>query len=106
LAGRVPQLLVKDGVQVGDERDVQTVQPHDWLAALVAMVVPGPDRGGQKIPLLHDRFFPADRAVAGLALDDEADGRRGVVMGAGDLAGQNELDAGIQGVGDSAQLGR
>src|SRR5206468_3850009 len=62
----------KAGAQELDELDVEPVEPDHRLGCLVAVVVPGPGRGYDKIARLHQRALAVDRGIGAVALDDKA----------------------------------
>src|SRR5436190_520113 len=75
-----------------DHADVEAVDPHDGLVALVVVVVPGPVRCRDEVPRAHRHRLALDHRVRALdALDDEADRRRGVAVRGRDLAGHDAL---------------
>ena len=88
--------LEEDRVELGDQRDIEPIEPEHRLVGLVAVIVPRPVGRGHVVPPLHERALAAHSRVGALALDDEA-GRGGrVVMRARDLARKDELDAGVE----------
>src|SRR5581483_5744030 len=79
------------------QRDVEPVLPDAGAAgALVAVVVPGPVRREHQVASVDAQLLAIDDGVGALALHDEAQRRRGVAMGRSRLAGQHDLDAGVQ----------
>ncbi len=104
LDGGVPRLrqrhlalgveLEEHRVQGLHERDVEPVQPDHRSVGVIAVVVPGEARRQDEVARRHVDALPVDGRVGAVSLHDEADRRRRVTMGAGDLAGQEELDGG------------
>ena len=91
-----------------DEMEVEHVEPHHRPVAEIAMVVPGHRRRDDEIAGCHHRPLAADCGIGVLALDDEAQRRRGVTMGGRDLAGEDDLEPAEQAVRDpllAAQTG-
>ena len=70
------------------------------------MVVPGPGRGDDEVALFHDRPLAVDRRVGAAALDDEAEGRGGMAVGRRHFARHDELQAGIERLGDAGIAGQ
>ena len=84
-----------------DGRHVEHVEPHHRLLARIAVVVRRPVGGDDEVAVLHLRLFAFDRGIGALAFQHEADGGGDVAMRVGNLAGQDQLDAGEQRIGDA-----
>ena len=89
------------GVEHVDDRNIQAVQPDDRLVARVAVVVVGPRRRQNEVARVHRRPLAIDGGVGALTLDDQPKRGGGVAVGAGDFAGQDELQPGVQTLRDS-----
>ena len=88
-----------------DRRQVEHVEPHHRLLARIAVIVRRPVGGDDEVAVRHHRLLAFDRGVGALAFQHEADGGGDMPMHVGDLARQNELDAGEQRIGH-ARLAR
>ena len=97
-------VLGEAGVEEAQHRDVQAVQPHHRLGhaldALVAMVVPGPGGRDDEVARVHGGALAAHRGVGALAVDDEAQRRLHMAVRGRDLARHDQLQAGIERLGD------
>ncbi|MNZ99481.1 hypothetical protein D3C78_1188090 [compost metagenome] len=86
------------------DRNVEAIQPYHRLptfaAGPVAMVVPSPGWGDDKVTRFHLRALAIDCGIGALALDDKAQRRLTVSMAGRDLAGQNQLQSRIEAGGD------
>ena len=71
------------------------------VVARVAVIVVGPRRRQDEIAGVHRRPLAVDGGVGAGALDDEAQRRGGVPMARRDLAGQDQLQAGVQALRDA-----
>ena len=68
-------------------RDIEPVKPDHRLLAFIAVIVPGPGRGNDKIAIVHDRAFAVNRGVGAAAIEHETQRRLAVPVCRGDLAG-------------------
>jgi hypothetical protein len=98
-------LLGKELVELRAEglhdADVEPVKPHHGLAARIAVVVVGPRRGDDEIARPHHRALAVDRRIGSRPLDDEAQRRLRVAVARRDLAGQDQLQPGVQALRDA-----
>ncbi len=85
---------------------IQPIKPDDrrvvaalLVRALLAVVVPVPRRRHDHVAWLHRHTAPVNGGEAALPFDDEAAGEGGVPVGGGRLAGLDQLQAGVEGVG-------
>ena len=70
------------------------------------MVVPAPVGGQDEIARVHRNALAIDDRVAAPSLDDQAQRRRGMAVGPGNLARHHDLDVGDERVaGDPGQFG-
>ncbi len=100
LLARVPFLaisLCEMDLCIRKERQIQDIEPHDWLLALVAVVVPMPIRCDDHIAAREGQLLALNGGES-LAIDDEAKRRRDMSMGRRRLSGVDELQAGVDGV--------
>ena len=88
-----------------DRRQIEHVEPHHRLLAGIAVVVRRPVGGDDEVAMRHHGLLAFDRGIGALAVEHEADRGGRVLMHVGDLAGQNELDAGEQRIGDARLAG-
>lgn len=65
----------------------------------MTVVVPRPGGGKDHVSALHVQLLSLDGGEALVTLDDEAKGKGNMAMSGGGLAGVDELQTGIQGVG-------
>src|SRR3989454_541139 len=94
---RLPMvLLVEPGLQHTHQRGVQAIEPDHRLIGVVRMVVPRPIGGQHEVTRVHGNAVTVYDRVAALALDDQAQRRGRMAMGAGDLAGHHDLEIGHQ----------
>ena len=99
-------ILAEHGAEELRERIVQRVEPDHRLAAGMAVIVPAPIRRQHEIARMHRHALAFDGRISAAAFDDETHGVRGVAMGAGDFARQDDLHAGIERTGDIAAAGQ
>ena len=99
------EVLGERGLEVIDRRHVEHVEPHHRLLAGIAVVVRRPVGGDDEVAVVHHRLLALDRGVGALAFQHETDGRGRVAVYVGDLAGQDELDAGEQRMGNARLAG-
>ena len=96
----LPEVLGEGRTEQADDRDVQSVQPDDRLGgavhAFVAVVVPGPGRRDDEVARVHRGALAVDRGVGAAAVQDEAKRRLGVPVARCHLAGQDQLQPGVQ----------
>ena len=88
------------GIQRADQRDVQAIHPDHRHVAGVAVIVPSPRRSDNEIPRTHGDAFTTDGSVSTFAFDHKAQRRLSMAMGRRDFAGQDQLQAAIERVGD------
>ena len=69
--------------------------------AVVAVVVEGPRRGDDEVAVAHRRALAVDRGVGALAVEHQAQRRLGVAVRRRHLAGQDQLQAGVERLGDA-----
>ena len=89
-------LLGEAGVEEAHQRDVEPVEPDDRIVAVVAVVVEGPRRRDDEVAVAHRRALAVDRRVGAFAVEHEAQRRLRVAMRRRDLAGQDQLQAGVE----------
>ncbi len=89
--------LEESRVQLGDERDVEAVEPGHRLVGDVLVLVEGPARRQQQVTAAHRHRVPVDVGPHTLAVDDEPEGSLAVAVRGGDLARAQVLDRGPQG---------
>ena len=97
----VVEMLVEARLEEIDRRHVEHVEPDHRLLRGVAVVVDGPVRRQHEVARRHDGLLAVDLGVGALAVEDEADRRRGVAVRRRDLARQDELQAGIERLRDA-----
>ena len=90
------QFLGEAGVEVANRRNVETVEPDHRLAGGVAMVVPLPAGGQHQIERPHHRLFAVDGGEGAFTLEHKAQGALAVTVTRRDLAGQDQLQSGIE----------
>lgn len=106
LLARVPFLaisLCKMDLCICKERQVQDIEPDDWLLALVAVAVPMPIRCDDHIAAREGQLLALNGGES-LAVDDKAKRRRDMSMGRRRLSGVDELQAGVDGVCSEGSL--
>ena len=80
-----------------DERDIETVHPHaDRAVGVDRVLVPGAVGRQHEIVLAERHAVAVDDRIGALALHDEAQRRRGVVVRGRPLAGVHHLQAGVE----------
>ena len=94
-------LLGEAGVEEAHQRDVEAVEPDHRLAAVVAVVVEGPRRGDDEVAVAHRRALAVDRGVGAFAVEHQAQRRLGVAVRRRHLARQDQLQAGVERLGDA-----
>lgn len=92
-------ILRKIDWHIPEERQIQPIQPDHRIRALVAMVMPMPRRGQDHVAARHGDLLPFNGRKAIAAFDDEAQRERDVAVCGGRLAGEDELEAAVDGVG-------
>ena len=85
------------------ERQIQDIEPHDWLLALVAVIVPMPIRSDDDVATCEGQLLALNSGES-LTVDDEAKRRRDMSMGRRRLSGVDELQAGVDGVCSEGSL--
>lgn len=106
LLARVPFLaisLCKMDLCIRKERQIQGIEPHNWLLALVAVIVPMPIRCDDDIAT-YERQLLALNGGESLAVDDEAKRRGDMSMGRRRLSRVDKLQAGVDGVCSEGSL--
>ena len=88
-----------------DRRHIEHVEPHHRLLAGVAMIVRRPVGGDDEVTVFHLRLLAFDGGVGALTFQHKANRGRNVLMRVGDLAGQDQLDAGEQRIRDTRLAG-
>ena len=83
--------LEENSFQQVHQRYIQAVQPDDWFARFIAVVVPGPVGGQNQVAGRHWDPVPVDGGVTAVAIDDEAQRGRGVPVGPGGLSWHDDL---------------
>src|SRR5260370_8731759 len=68
-------VLEEDGLQCRQQRQVQAIEPHHRLVALVVVVVPVPVRGEDQVARLHIAGAPLYPRLAPLARGNETNTR-------------------------------
>ena len=68
--------------------------------------MPGPGRGDDEVAGAHGGALAIDRRVGAASLDDEAQRGLGVAVAGRDLAGQDQLQAGVQALRDAGLAGQ
>ena len=86
----------KARVEMPDGRNVEAIEPDHWPVAGIAVVVPLPARSQHEVERLHHCPFPVDGGEPARSLQHETQRALRVAMGRGNLAGQDQLDAGIE----------
>ncbi|KAG1361630.1 hypothetical protein G6F61_014249 [Rhizopus arrhizus] len=103
--GGLRVVLGNAGVQEAQQRNVQAVQPHHGCAALggfgVAVVAPGPGRRDDEVARVHGGALAVDGRIGAASFHDEAQRGLRVAVAGRDLAGQDQLQAGIQALRDA-----
>lgn len=99
-------LLVEAGFQGVDQRVVEGVEPDHGGVALVGVVVPVPAGGEEQVAGGHEDPFAVDRGPGAVAFEDEAEGVGGVPVGLRGLAGQDDLQARVEGVDRGRGVGQ
>jgi putative membrane protein len=89
-------LLGEAGVEESDQRDVEAVEPDHRLAAVVAVVVEGPRRRDDEVAEAHRRALAVDGRVGAFAVEHQAQRRLRVPVRRRHLAGQDQLQPGVQ----------
>ena len=102
---RLRVMLRETGAQEADQRHVEHVEPNRRLPAFVAMLVPRPRRRDDEVARSHVAALARDGRISVLAFDDETQRRGRVAMRARELAGQDQLQAGIERVGREMPAG-
>ena len=95
------RLLGEAGVEEADQRNVEAVEPDDRIGAVVAVVVEGPRRRDDEVAVAHRRPLAVDRGVRAFAVENETQRRLGVAMRRRDLARQDQLQPGVERLGDA-----
>ena len=90
------EALGEGGVVEAHGRDIQAVEPDHRPAAVVAVVVPLPVGREHQVAGRHHRALAIDRGEGAVALHDEAERALRVAVGGRDLAGEDELEAGVE----------
>jgi hypothetical protein len=92
--------LHEAGIEERHHWNIEPVQPHDRIGSRIAVVVPGPRGRDDEIARVHRHALAIHRGVRARAFDDEA--QRGLRMPVArrDLAGQDQLQPGVQRVRD------
>ena len=80
--------------------DVETVEPDHRFVTRISMIVPLPVGGQHQIERVHYRFFTVESGVSTTSFHDETQRTLGMAVARGDLAGQNQLEPGIEAAGD------
>ena len=87
-------------VEERHDRNVETVEPYHRHIARIAMIVERPRRRDDEIARMHRRALTIDRGVGAFALDHHAQRGLGVAMAGRNFARKDELQTGVQAVGD------
>lgn len=98
--------LEETGVQLGDQRDVETVDPRHGLVGDVLVLVEGPARCQQQVAATHRHGVPVDVRPHALAVHDEPEGPLTVPVRGSDLARSQVLDRGPERGGGVRQAGQ
>lgn len=85
------------------ERQVQDIEPDDWLLALVAVIVPMPIRCDDDVATCEGQLLTLNSGES-LAVDDEAKRRGDMSMGRRRLSRVDKLQAGVDGVCSEGSL--
>jgi hypothetical protein len=93
-------MLAECRIEQIDDRHVETVEPDHGLVARIAMVVIGPRRRQDEIARVHGGALAIDGRVGAAAFDDEPQRGGGMTMATCRFARKNELQPGVQAVGD------
>ena len=93
--------MVEAGLEEIDRGQVEHVEPDHRLFRLVAVVMGGVARRDDKVAGPHDGLLALDLGIGALAVEDEADRRRGVAVRRRDLARHDELEPGIERLRDA-----
>ena len=95
------QMLGETCLEEIDGRQIEHVEPDHRLLRSIAVIVRGPIRGDDEVAALHCRPLAFHRRIGALAVQHEPDRRGGMAMGGGDLARQDQLQAGVERLGDA-----
>ena len=93
---------------MGDDRQVEYIEPDHRLIGIVAVIVPGPGWRDDKVTRPHAGLLAVHRRIGTLAVENITQGRLAVAVRRRDLAGQDQLPAAVEHVGDeglAAQCG-
>ena len=87
-------------VEKRHQRNIEAVEPDDGLLARIAVVVERPRRRDDEVTRMHGGPLTVDGGICAFAFDDKAQRRLAVTVTRRNLAGQDQLQAGVQAVGD------
>ena len=73
------------------QRHIESIQPDHRPFALMFVIVVTPGRSENKIPRLHPAALAVNGCIGSLSLHNDAQGRRGMVMGNRDFSRQDQL---------------
>ena len=97
--GRALELLGERRLEEVDLGKIEHVEPQHRLLRGIAMIVRRPVGGNDEIAGRHVGLLALDCSVGALAVEHEADRRGDVPVRGRDLARQDHLHAGKQGIG-------
>ena len=82
-------ILGKAATKVIHQRQIQTIQPNHRLIARVAVVVPAPLRGEDKVARMHLSAFTIDGGKCAFSFHDKAQRRLVMAMARSDFTWHN-----------------
>jgi hypothetical protein len=94
-----PARFEQDTTQRGDERQVDDVEPGGTRVTVIGVAVPGPRGVEDHVEGFECEFVIADRGHDARAVEPDAQRCGRVAMRGRRLAGEEELDSGMQSVG-------
>ena len=86
--------------------DIEAIEPDHRARAVIAMVMPLPIGRQHQVEGAHHRALAIDGGMGSLAFHDKAQRRLGVAMAGRHLTGQDQLQPGIEAIGDGRSTGQ